>query len=162
MSSNHTSILHRLTSLFSSELLVLIRCLVCMLLSRLLFTCNWTKIVTAFTSHLELSLFGTDSRILPESRHIAFARPRTENPFLLLVSADRTENISRGSYCFVSTKGCRDVFTSALHSNGHGTNPIENSLSVEFCLPNRCLVMLWANPLQYITYILTYDTILVI
>jgi hypothetical protein len=41
------------------------------------------------------------SRILPESRYIAFARPRTENTVLLLVSADRTESISRGSYCCV-------------------------------------------------------------
>jgi hypothetical protein len=32
------------------------------------------------------------------SCYITFARPRSENPALLLVSADRTENISRGSY----------------------------------------------------------------
>jgi hypothetical protein len=148
MSCNHTSILHRLTSLFSSVLLVLIRCL----LPWLLFTRNWTKTVTAFTSsHLELSLFGTDSQILPESHYIALAQPSTENPALLLVSANRTENISRGSYCCVLTNCCRDVFTSALHSNGCAMdlNLIENSLSVEVSLPSRCLVTLWANPLQY-------------
>jgi hypothetical protein len=41
--------------LFSSVLLVPIRSLVRVLLPRLLFTRNWTKTVTAFTSHLELN-----------------------------------------------------------------------------------------------------------
>jgi hypothetical protein len=74
---------------------------------------------------------------------------RTENPVVFLVSADRTENISRGFYCCVSTNCHRDVFTSALRSNGSGLGHIENSLSAEVCLPSRCLAMLWANPLQY-------------
>jgi hypothetical protein len=54
-SPHHTWSLHRLTS-FSSVLLVPIRCVVRVLLLRLLFTRNWTKTVTAFTSpHLELN-----------------------------------------------------------------------------------------------------------
>jgi hypothetical protein len=38
----------------------------------------------------------------------------------LLVSADRTENISRGCYCCVATNCHRCVFTSALRSNKRG------------------------------------------
>jgi hypothetical protein len=74
---------------------------------------------------------------------------RTENPVVLLVSTDRTENISRGSYCCVLTNCCRDVPTSALRSNIHNADLIENSLSVEICLPSRCLAMLRANTPQY-------------
>jgi hypothetical protein len=33
-------------------------------------------------------------------------RPRTETPVVLLVSADRTENVSRGSYCVISLARC--------------------------------------------------------
>jgi hypothetical protein len=66
----------------------------------------------------------------------------TENPVVLLDGADRTENISRGTYCCVSTNCRRDVFTSALRSNRHGVDHIENSLSVEVCLPSRFLATL--------------------
>jgi hypothetical protein len=45
---------------------------------------------------------------------------RTEYSVVLLVSADRTENISRGCYCCVATNYRRDVFTSALRSNKRG------------------------------------------
>jgi hypothetical protein len=73
----------------------------------------------------------------------------TENPAVLLVSADRTENISRDSYCCVSTNCSRDAFTYALRSNVRDADLIENSLSVEICLPNLCLATLWANTPQY-------------
>jgi hypothetical protein len=43
-----------------------------------------------------------------------------ENSILLLVSADRTENISCGCYCCVATNCHRNVFTSALPSNRQG------------------------------------------
>jgi hypothetical protein len=56
-----------------------------------------------------------------------------------MMKSDRTENISSCSYCCLSTNCRRDVFTSALRINGHGVDLIENSVSVEICLP----------PLQY-------------
>jgi hypothetical protein len=40
-----------------------------------------------------------------------------------------------------------EVFTKPSLSNGRGVDRIENSLSIEFCLPRHCLAMLWANPL---------------
>jgi hypothetical protein len=70
---------------------------------------------------------------------------RTENPVVLLVSSDRTENLSRSSYCCMSTNWHRDVLTSALHSNVRDADHIENSLSVEICLRSRCLATVWAN-----------------
>jgi hypothetical protein len=77
-------------------------------------------------------------------RMIALYRLRTDrtgNSVVLFVSAYRTENISRGTYC------C--VFTSELRSNGRDADHIEHSLSVEVCLPSSWLATLWANPLQY-------------
>jgi hypothetical protein len=39
-------------------------------------------------------------RVCPDVRaHYNLCADRTENPVVLLVSADRTENISHGSYC---------------------------------------------------------------
>jgi hypothetical protein len=103
--------------LFPSVLLVPIRSLVRVLLPRLLFTRNWTTTLTAFTSHLELSSFGTELNYLElnyleyyQSRVIASARQRTENLVVLLVSANHTENISRGSYCCV-----RDITPRTSH-----------------------------------------------
>jgi hypothetical protein len=43
------------------------------------------------------------------------------------------------------------VFTEPLHSNGRGTDHIENSLSVVDCLPSRCFATLWPSTLQDIT-----------
>jgi hypothetical protein len=68
----------------------------------------------------------------------------------LLVSADRTENISHGFYGCVLTNCRRDVFTSALRSNFRDADLIKNSLSVEICLLSRCLATLWANTPHYI------------
>jgi hypothetical protein len=73
------------------------------------------------------------TEFLPESRYITSA-PTSQKTQL---------------YCCVSTNCRRDVFTSALRSNNRGADYIENSLSVEVCLPSRCLATLWANPLQY-------------
>jgi hypothetical protein len=38
-----------------------------------------------------------------------------------------------------------------LRSNGRGAGPIENSLSVDVCLPNCCLATLWPSTLEDIT-----------
>jgi hypothetical protein len=69
----------------------------------------------------------------------------TEKPVVLFVSSDRTENFSRSSYCCVSANCRRDVFTSALRSNVHDADLIENILSVEICLRSRCLATVLAN-----------------
>jgi hypothetical protein len=50
--------------------------------------------------------------------------------------ADRTENISRGTYCCVSTNCRRDMFSSAFRSHGRGADLIESSPSVEVCEKN--------------------------
>jgi hypothetical protein len=81
---------------------------------------------------------------------LSVSADRTENPVVLLVSADSTENISRGSYFCINCR--RDVFTSALRINVRDADLLENSLSVEVCLPSRCLATHWENALQYQGY----------
>jgi hypothetical protein len=61
---------------------------------------------------------------------------RTENSVVLLVSTDCTENISRGCYRCVATHCCRDVFTSALHSNKRGAA----TLSTVACVTQQQVV----------------------
>jgi hypothetical protein len=70
---------------------------------------------------------------------------RTENPVVLFVSSDRTENFSRIFHCCGSTnyrrvaERRRDVFTTALRSNVRDADLIESSFSVEMCLPKPLL-----------------------
>jgi hypothetical protein len=84
----------------------------------------------------------------PASTRVTHQTPNITRVALYSLRADRTENISRGSYCCVSTNCRRDMFTSALRNNGRGADLIENSVSIEVCLPNRCLATLSANQLQ--------------
>jgi hypothetical protein len=56
----------------------------------------------------------------------------TENPVVLFVSSDRTENFSHSPYCCMSTNCRRDVFTSVLRSNSHVTDHIETVSLLRF------------------------------
>jgi hypothetical protein len=84
--------------------------------------------LSAIENSQELSSFGTELLNITKVALYNLRADRTENPAVLLVSADRTENISRGSFCCVSTNCRRDVFTSALHSNVRDADLKENSL----------------------------------
>jgi hypothetical protein len=60
------------------------------------------------------------SAVIPKVALYSLGADNTENSVVLLVSADRTENISRGCYCYVATNFRRGVFSSALRSKKRG------------------------------------------
>jgi hypothetical protein len=88
-----------------------------------------TRLHTAGTDH-PLRL-----RILPESHYIA--------------SAPTAQIASHVASVVACRQTAAEMFISELRSNGRGADLIENSLSVQVCLPSPWLPTLWANPLQY-------------
>jgi hypothetical protein len=71
-----------------------------------------------FSSGTSWELLRTElAANIPKVALYSLGADRTENSVVLLVSAYRTENISRGCYYCVATNCRRDAFTSALRSN---------------------------------------------
>jgi hypothetical protein len=69
----------------------------------------------------------------------------TEKSVVLLVSSDRTENISRGCYCRVATNCRIYVFTSALRSNERGAATLYTVACVLTCLLSCCIATVAAR-----------------
>jgi hypothetical protein len=105
------------------------------------------------TRRVTVEVFDTASirKWLPNIPRVALyslRADRTENSVVLLVSADRTENISRGCYCCVASNCRRDMFT--LRSNRRGAATLSTVACVLKCLLSHCLDNIDIGVLGYI------------
>jgi hypothetical protein len=135
----------------SSMFLVPTRCLLCVLVPRLLFTRHWTKTVTAFISHLELAenYFELNwLRIFPESRYMASAptAQKTQLCCWLALTAQKTSHMAAiVARRLTAAEMCLPLYCIATREAGWGAATLSTvtGITQQRAINTRTSIVVW-------------------